>query len=214
MAQRTVHYVFGLQLAASCGIDDIPRFLLGSLLPDAIGSKDERDVTHYAFRGADGTRYYEFDRFRRDFADQMFDPLYFGYYMHLVEDSFYRAYCHQDFQFYFIKDEAVRALHRDYHLLNPWLVRRYSLTNMLSCPAELSGEPISRIAGFDLNGLQADLAQDFIEQPEGAFTFLSPAMMEEFIERYLPQAEEELRAVLEGKVLLRAADFAWRKPKE
>ena len=64
MAQRTVHYVFGLQLAASCGIDDIPRFLLGSLLPDAIGSKDERDVTHYAFRGADGTRYYEFDRFR------------------------------------------------------------------------------------------------------------------------------------------------------
>jgi len=214
MAQRTVHYVFGLQLAASCGIDDIPRFLLGSLLPDAIRSKDERDVTHYAFCGADGTRYYEFDRFRRDFADQMFDPLYLGYYMHLVEDSFYRAFCHRDYQFYFIKDEAVRALHRDYHLLNPWLVKRYALVNRLTLPSNFSDEPLARIADFDLRKLREDFAQDFIEQPVGNFTYLCPSMIETFIERYLPQAEAELRAVLEGQEFLRAADFAWRKTDE
>ena len=214
MAQRTVHYVFGLRLAASCGIDDIPRFLLGSLLPDAIRSKDERDVTHYAFRGADGTRYYEFDRFRRDFADQMFDPLYLGYYMHLVEDSFYRAFCHRDYQFYFIKDEAVRALHRDYHLLNPWLVKRYALVNRLTLPSDFSDEPLARIADFDLRKLREDFAQDFIEQPVGNFTYLCPSMIETFIERYLPQAETELRAVLEGQEFLRAADFAWRKTDE
>ncbi len=214
MAQRTVHYVFGLQLAASFGIDDIPRFLLGSLLPDAIRSKDERDFTHYAFRGADGTRYYEFDRFRRDFADQMFDPLYLGYYMHLVEDSFYRAFCHRDYQFYFIKDEAVRALHRDYHLLNPWLVKRYALVNRLTLPSDFSDEPLARIADFDLRKLREDFAQDFIEQPVGNFTYLCPSMIETFIERYLPQAETELRAVLEGQEFLRAADFAWRKTDE
>lgn len=212
MAQRTVHYVFGLRLAEACGIDDVLRFLLGSLLPDAISSKDERDVTHYVFRGADGTRYYQFDHFRRDFADRTRDPLYLGYYMHLVEDCFYRAFCHEDYQLYFIQDEAVRALHRDYHLLNPWLVRRYALQNLLVIPSDFQTEPLAGLADFALTKLQADLAQDFTEQPAGDFTYLSPAMMEEFIERYLPQAEAELRAVLEGRELLHAADFAWRRP--
>ena len=211
MAQRTVHYVFGLRLAEACGIADVPRFLLGSLLPDAIGSKDERDVTHYVFRGADGTRYYQFDHFHRDFADRMHAPLYLGYYMHLVEDNFYRAFCHDDYQLYFIRDEAVRALHRDYHLLNPWLVRRYALENRLTIPSDFTSEPLASIAGFDLTKLQDDLAQDFTERPTGDFTYLSPAMMEEFIERFLPQAEAELRAVLEGRELLHAADFAWRR---
>ena len=212
MAQRTVHYVFGLRLAEACGIRDVPRFLLGSLLPDAIGSKEDRDITHFAFRGSDGTRYYQFDRFRFEFAAEMSDPLYLGYYMHLVEDSFYRAFCHEDYQLYFIKDEAVRALHRDYHLLNPWLVRRYALENRLKIPSDFHTETLASIAGFDLTKLQADLAQDFTEQPTGDFTYLSPAMMEEFIERYLPQAEAELRAVLEGRELLHAVDFAWRRP--
>lgn len=212
MAQRTVHYVFGLRLAKACGIADVPRFLLGSLLPDAISSKEERNKSHFSFLGADGTRYYEFDRFRRDFAKEMNDPLYLGYYIHLVEDSFYRTFCHQDYQLYFIKDEAVRALHRDYHLLNPWLVKRYALENRLTIPADLESEQLFGIACFELKNLCDDLAQDFIEQPTGDYTYLSPAMMEEFIERYLPQAEAELRALLESRELLRAADFAWRKP--
>jgi hypothetical protein len=214
MAQRTVHYVFGLRLAEACGIADVPRFLLGSLLRDAIGSKEERNLTHFAFHGADGSRYYQFDLFRRDFVDQMSDPFYIGYYMHLVEDSFYRAFCHRDYQFYFIKDEAVRALHRDYHLLNPWIVKRYALVNRLTLPSDFSDEPLARIADFDLRKLREDFAQDFIEQPVGNFTYLCPSMIETFIERYLPQAETELRAVLEGQEFLRAADFAWRKTDE
>ena len=214
MAQRTVHYVFGLRLAEACSIADEPRFLLGSLLPDAIGSKEERNLTHFAFHGADGSRYYQFDLFRRDFVDQMSDPFYLGYYMHLVEDSFYRAFCHRDYQFYFIKDKAVRALHRDYHLLNPWLVKRYALVNRLTLPSDFSDEPLARIADFDLRKLREDFAQDFIEQPVGNFTYLCPSMIETFIERYLPQAETELRAVLEGQEFLRAADFAWRKTDE
>ncbi len=214
MAQRTVHYIFGHILAERCGLDDVPRFLLGCLLPDAIRSKTDRDVSHYAFRGVDGSRYYDFHRFRSDFTDRFDDPLYLGYYMHLAEDNFYRAFCHRDYHLYFIREKDVRALHRDYHLLNPYLVERYALVNRLTLPADFDAEPLSRIARFDLAGLQTDLAQDFIEHPEGEFTFLSRAMMDEFITRYLPPVEEELRAVLEGKALLRAADFAWKKTDE
>lgn len=214
MAQRTVHYAFGQILAERCDLDDAPRFLLGSLLPDAIFSKADRDASHYAFRGDDGTRYYEFDRFRSTFADQMCDPLYLGYYMHLVEDSFYRSFCHRDYHFYFIREKDVRALHRDYHLLNPWLVEHYALVNRLTLPADFAEEPLARIARFDLAGLLADLAKDFAEQPEGCFSFLSREMMDEFITRYLPPVEEELRAVLNGKQMLHAADFAWKKSDE
>lgn len=214
MAQRTVHYAFGQRLLDHIGPDNAPRFLLGSLLPDAIHSKADRDASHYIFRGDDGSHYYEFDRFRREFAAQMRDPLYLGYYMHLVEDSFYRAFCHRDYHYYFVRETDVRALHRDYHLLNPYLIQHYALVNRLTVPADFAEEPIALIARFDLQQLYDDLAQDFIERPEGEFTFLSREMMDEFIMRYLPPAENELLSVLDGKELLHAPDFAWKKDEE
>lgn len=211
MAQRTVHYVFGQILGERCGIGDLPRFLFGSLLPDAIVDKSDRDVSHFAYRGADGARYYEFDRFSRDFADRMNDPLYLGYYIHLVEDSYYREFCHKNHNLYFISEPEVRALHRDYHLLNPYLRETYGLTNVLAPIPGFEREPIARIARFDTAALLRELAEDLSEQPCGAFTYLSPPMMDEFIARCLPAAEAELRAVLRGESSLRAADFAWKR---
>ena len=65
-------------------------------------------------------------------------------------------------------------------------------------------------AKVDLSLLR-DLAEDLSEQPCGAFTYLSPPMMDEFIERCLPAAETELRAVMHGESSLRGADFAWKR---
>ncbi len=211
MAQRTVHYVFAQKLAASCGIGDAARFLFGSLLPDALADKAERDASHFAFLDDDGMRCYQFDRFRREFSDRFEDPLYLGYYMHLVEDNFYREFCHKTYDFYFVTPEEVRALHRDYHLLNPYLREKYALSTALTLPSFFDREPLSRVARFDPEGLRRDLAADLAEQPSGEFRYLSPQMMDEFIARYLPPAEAELRAVLRGEELLRAADFAWKR---
>lgn len=214
MAQRTVHHVFAQHLAASCGIADRPRFLLGSLLPDAIADKAERNASHFAVLDENGMRWYQFDRFRREFSDRFEDPLYLGYYMHLVEDNFYREFCHKVYQFYFITPEEVHSLHRDYHLLNPYLRRTYALRLGLVLPPDFDREPLARVARFDLEGLRRDLAEDLVEQPSGAFRYLSPQMMDEFITRYLPPAEAELRAVLRGEQCLRAADFAWKRTYE
>lgn len=212
MAQRTVHYVFGQILAERCALDDAPRFLFGSLLPDAIRSKSERDASHYVFRGNDGTRYYDFERFRHDYSTRVpSDPLYLGYYMHLVEDNCYREFCHERYNFYFISEEEVHALHRDYHLLNPFLVQRYSLVDRLSLPSDFSEELLSHLANFDPAGLRADLTLDFSERPEGSFYLMRPEIMQEYIEITLPIAEAELRAVLRGEHHLHAADFAWKK---
>lgn len=214
MAQRTVHYVFGQILAERCGIRELPRFLFGSLLPDALVDIADRDASHFAFRGADGTRYYEFDRFSREFSDRMSDPLYIGYYIHLVEDNFYREYCHKNHNLYFISESEVRALHRDYHLLNPYLREKYALTNKLAPIPGFDREPIAGVTRFDPAGLLRDLSEDLAERPGGEFTYLSPRMMDAFIEGCLPAAEAELRAVLRGETTLRAADFAWKKTYE
>lgn len=209
MAQRTVHYVFGQILAERCGIDDMPRFLFGSLLPDAIPTKEERYASHYMFHSADGTRYYEFDRFFRDFADRMDDPLYIGYYMHLVEDSYYRDFYHRKYHLYFVDEEKVRKVHRDYHLLNPYLREKYAIVPQLSIPAGYDDEPLVRAAPFDAKKLLRDFETDMTEQPEGSFRFFTPAMMDEFIACSLPPCERELRALLCGGELMRSADFAW-----
>ena len=42
----------------------------------------------------------------------MTDPLNLGYYMHLVEDNFYRGFYHNLYHFYFASEEKVRALDR------------------------------------------------------------------------------------------------------
>lgn len=209
MAQRTVHYVFGRLLAASCPVGEEKRFLFGSLLPDAVADKSERDASHCVFRGADGTRYYDFGRFRRDFAAFIpGDPLCLGYYMHLVTDDFYREFCYKLHRFSFPRKEDVRALHEDYHLLNPYLAEKYGLREPL-LPDRFESEPLARIARFDAEGLLRDFTEDLAERPQGAFTYLSPALIDSFISRYLPLAEQELRVLLRGGSFLRAADFAW-----
>ncbi len=212
MAQRTVHYVSGQILAARCGLDDLPRFLFGSLLPDAVNDNSERNRSHYICLNEEG-RHYDFDAFRSDFFDKLnADPLYLGYYLHLVEDNLYRDYCHKDHLLYFISDEEVRALHRDYHLLNPYLTQRYSLSDGLLCPPDFEKEALSHIARFDPGGLIAALKNDLSEKPEGSFTYLSPAFIDGFISASLPSCEKELRAVLRGERFLRAADFHWKRP--
>ena len=212
MAQRTVHYVLGLSLAARCDLDDASRFLFGSLLPDAVSDKNERNRSHFIYRSDEG-RYYDFDRFRREFLDKLSaDPLYLGYYLHLVEDNLYREYCHKDHLLYFISDEEVCALHRDYHLLNPYLTQRYGLSDNLCCSPEFHAEALSRIARFDPNGLIAELKNDLQEKPDGSFTYLSPSFIEGYLSMALPVCEKELRAVLRGERFLRAADFIWKRP--
>ncbi|MBR0355446.1 MAG: hypothetical protein IJK35_08745 [Oscillospiraceae bacterium] len=213
MAQRTVHAIFAQRLAASCGIGDRPRFLLGSLLPDAVVSKSERDASHYAFRGG-GVHYYDFERFYRVFAGRMDDPLYLGYAMHLLEDDCYREFIYKTRRLRFRCEEEVRALHRDYHLLNPYLREKYRFENRLSLPEDFAAEPISRVARFDAEGLVRDYAADLSEQPSGSFTYLRPSLIEDFILRYLPTVEGELWAVLRGERLLRPADFAWSRADE
>ena len=106
MAQRTIHYVLGELLLCECPVRDRKRFLLGSILPDAYSAQEERKLAHFTDRSTPGIMFFDFDAFRRRFGDRMAaDDLYLGYYMHLVEDNFYRV---------FFRDEAYNILGIDH----------------------------------------------------------------------------------------------------
>ena len=208
MAQRTVHYLFGEMISNQIILTDKKRFLLGSILPDAI-DVSYRNTTHYKVK-TDTHKYLDFDAFRNIYFDQILhDDLYLGYYMHLVEDAFYRTYIYNDrFTMPRTRDE-VPVLHNDYHILNSYIVKKYGITNILGNTFSLENEPLCEIAPFLIDEFLWEMAYDFSEQTEGNTVFLTENMLDEYIKTYIPLAIEEATCIRSGSTILRATDYAW-----
>ncbi len=209
MAQRTIHYLFADKLSEQIELKDKVRFLTGSIMPDANMNKWDRDVTHFKVK-TDTEIYFDFDVYREKFKDLIFeDDLYLGYYMHLVEDAFYRQFIYCGRFTMPTKQEEVTILHNDYHILNAYIVEKYKLTNKLVDYFNMEKESINQIAKFDINGFIADMSNDFTEQVTGKTNFFTEAMVDEFMSKYLPIGLQELENIQNGKFGLKAKDFSW-----
>ena len=215
MAQRTIHYLLGELLLRQVPLPDRRRFLLGSILPDAFAELSERAKTHFTNRSIPGYMYFDFDAFRNRFGVKMAaDDLYLGYYMHLVEDNYYRVFFRErvgvniDAQ----KPEQIKRLHLDYTLLNAYITERYGIRNEVERPPDFESEPLNEIAHFDLDRFLREFAGDFTRQAEGDTRYLTEPMLDEFLARCLPQVLRELRTVQAGGRGLAARDMAWTVP--
>lgn len=212
MAQRTIHYLFGDIIAKHVPLADQQRFLLGSILPDAIESRD-RDASHFKGR-TDTHSYFDFDAFRNAYFDLMRqDDLYLGYYMHLVEDAFYRVFLFTGRLTMSRTPEEVRLLHNDYHILNSYIVQKYQIQNLLTDSISLGNEPIGNIAPFHIDRLLTELANDFEEQTNGSTVYLTETMLDEFMDTYLPLAIEEVKNVKSGFSTLSTSEYTWFRKK-
>ena len=209
MAQRMIHYLFGELLSESAGMKDKERFLLGSLLPDAYSGNAERDAAHFIKRDGQ-TAIFDFARFRADFGEYIVsDGLYLGYYMHLVEDAFYRKFIAGKGIRKPDSAEGIAFLHKDYHILNGYIVRKYGLKSGPDVSADITGEAINSVARFDAKRLINDIKADFRDDMPESTTYLTTASVDEFVEEYLPLAKEELTAVLSGRSLLEPEDYMY-----
>lgn len=208
MAQRTIHYLFGDMISKHVEIQDKARFLFGMILPDAFDA-GERDKSHFKIR-TDTHSYFDFEAFRKKYLNRMLqDDLYLGYYMHLVEDAFYRAFIYEDrFVMPRTQDEVI-ILHNDYHLLNAYIVKKYNIHNILEKEFDLKKEPISEITNFHTKECIAGLLQEFVEQPTGTTRFLTENMLDEFVEKYIQLAIDEVRNIKTGNSILEVMDYAW-----
>ena len=212
MAQRMIHYLIGSLLTDEIRIRDKQRFLLGSVLPDAYCRQEERDKAHFVNKETPGIRFYDFDAFREQFSEHIDNELYLGYYMHLVEDDYYRRFIRVDHELKVYEDpDGVEKLHRDYQILNRYIVTKYHLANELPVEPDLSIEALMETADFDTEPFLQEMENDFTEQIEGSTVFLTEDMLEEYLEKYLPEIKKEFQAVLCGDHYLKAKDFAWQR---
>jgi len=210
MAQRTIHYLFGEMIADAVGINDRERFLLGSVMPDAIEAKD-RNASHFKKRTETHDRF-DFDAFRERYLDWMLrDDLYLGYYMHLVEDAFYRTFVYDDGYRMPQNMDEVKLLHNDYHILNAYIVEKYGIQNILHRNVLPADESLFEIADFHLDAFLAEMENDFTERTTGSTVFLTESMLDEFVGKYLPPAVEEVKSLKSGKTFLKASDYAYRR---
>ena len=211
MAQRTIHYLFGELFSRQIEIKDKQRFLLGNVLPDAYANGSDRDRTHFTVK-TDTQVYFDFSKFRDEYAELIrTDDLYLGYYMHLVEDAFYRQFLYTDRVITPRSPEEVAMLHNDYHILNSHIVNNYQLQNALTDSFDLENEAINDIAEFRVNEFLNDMSGDFMDQTTGTTRFLTEALLDEFIEEYVSLGIRELQSVRSGSALLRPIDFAWQR---
>jgi len=208
MAQRTIHYLFGEIISSQMEIEDKARFLLGSVMPDAIEAAD-RDASQFKTK-TDTLLYFDFEAYRNQYFDRMLqDDLYLGYYMHLVEDAFYRAFIYRDCYTMPRTPEEVELLHHDYHILNAYIVRKYQLHNILKRDIPLEHELLFGIAHFRIPEFLEEMSGDFTEQTEGNTVFLTESMLDEFMGTYIPLAIEEVECLKKGTSILKAIDYAW-----
>ena len=208
MGQRTVHYLFGEMISSQVLLSDKKRFLLGSILPDAIDASS-REISHFKVE-TQRHKYFDFEAFRSRYSAQILqDDLYLGYYMHLVEDAFYRSFFyHSGFPMPRTRDE-VKRLHQDYHILNAYVVQKYQLQNILGTTFALSNTPLCDLTAFFIDAFLEELSNDFMEHPLGQTTFITAQMLDQFVDRFVPMAVEEVKSIKNGTSILNTADFAW-----
>ena len=213
MAQRTIHLQIGTYIADRMDLTDRNRFLLGNILPDAYVDRKDREVTHFKRQpGGTGPIHFDFKDFRERFSRQiMEDDLYLGYYLHLFEDVVYRRYLHKVCNFWLqIKTmDDVERLHRDYHLLNTYLVKTYGLQNTVTLPEGLDKEPLLQLCPFRVEGFLQELEGDFHETVEGQTSLLTEALLDGFLDQYQDQVLAEARKIRAGDWSTDPLDYAW-----
>lgn len=214
MAQYTLHLVLAKLLVQKANIKNENRFALGHILPDAVLDRENRDKSHYIISLDNGkSKAYDFQQFGVTYKEKILnDELYLGYYMHLVEDALYRKLLYRD---YGLRDvgrcpEKVAVLHNDYHLINRYVVEKHRLKNELIIPGNFDKEEIHGIADFgSLESYLQEREQDFHEKLVGTTVYFTEKMADEYIEKYLGQCVEEMKAIGNSEEFLKTKDYKW-----
>ncbi len=200
MASRIMHDAAATITAKIYPIQNPERFFLGILLPDAYAENKGTAESHLKCTIDNGTKKtYDLEAFRTLFADELKnDDLYRGYYLHLVQDLHFREFVYQKYRWNPKIPGNVARLHRDYRLLNRYVIAQNRLSDKLTVPEHIENERIFQLYLFDLEQLKSDLHEDFTSEEVGEYFFFTPQMADEFIELAAEASVRELRALDAG----------------
>jgi len=125
MASRLMHLIIGHQIAERLHIEDRTSFLLGSIAPDAVQTKDE---SHF-FKGdhRDFSRYIDYHGFLDKYRSYSDNFYVLGYFVHLIADDLWL----KGFLIPWLRNrmqadsELYSRYHQDFRILNGKLLEHY-----------------------------------------------------------------------------------------
>lgn len=209
MASRIVHMAIANEIMKKREVNDSNRFLLGSILPDAVVSGN----SHRKIITPDGNRKtYDLSSYRGEFADLMLkDDLYLGFYLHIVQDLFFRQFVYKIHRWDPKTEGNVERLHNDYALANTYVIQQYKLRNNIAIPAGLADEPLMTGAEYEVRKFIDELDDDFVSAADGEYFFFTKEMTDEYIHVALEKCMEEISALKCGSSCIDEYELAWNR---
>ncbi len=179
MASIIIHMAVTVNVLDLCGIDTHrDEYLVGTILPDYVLEEN----AHY--KDLVGERkFFNLTRFREEHSNKLDDPVYMGYYLHLVQDMVFRDFMYNTHGFSPAERKNVLKLYGDYQRLNAHLARKYSIPVELLKNIDIISP--DRYPDFTMN--KAKLAEETEKYhninicPEGEYSFFTPEMADEYV---------------------------------
>ncbi|WP_271853270.1 zinc dependent phospholipase C family protein [Planococcus maritimus] len=167
MGSRMMHLIIARHVAEKIEISDRPRFLLGSIAPDAVHGRDQKTKSHY-YEGSvdDGTRRVHYENFIQKYRSEMKDEFIIGYVVHLVADDVWMTdiYFKKDMKHRIDADPSVlEKWHADFRKLNGMLIDQFGCAG-LGRELAAADFPDTLIEEIEINNLR-----EFTEETLGDF---------------------------------------------
>lgn len=213
MASRIMHLAIADEIIKNIRIEDKNRFRIGTLFPDACNESAHRAITHFQTRLPQSGRItYEISLFREKYASYILtDDFYLGYYIHLIEDLFFRHFVYAVHSWDPFPEGNIARLHNDYRLLNTYLTEKHSLSYGIIIPENIKKETVYEIYPFNADKLISDLKNDFIPYLEGEVFFFTKKMADEYIEFTCGKCSEEIKNLRAGLSGIDETKWAWKR---
>lgn len=209
MASRIIHLAITDCISKKYRYRDKNRLELGSILPDTAAGGN----SHLKISLSDGTRKtYDLTSFRSDFLSKILeDDLYLGYYLHLVQDLYFRNFVYHRYHWDPLPPGNVERLHNDYALINPYVIQNYALSNTMTVPVSFDGEPIHKLGRFLVCEFLEDMKADFQSCLTGTTFFFTKEMADEFITYACEKCEQEIYSLFNGLGCTDERTLAWQR---
>lgn len=206
VASRIMHLAVTSCITKVYQCKDKNRLELGTVLPDAATAGN----SHMKIRMADGKNTYDLTGFRSAFMGKMQeDDLYLGYYLHLVQDLYFRDFVYHRYGWNPFPPGNVERIHRDYALVNQYVIEKYALADSVTVPASFDTEPINGLGRFDMVPFLEEMRSDFKRHPSGKAFFFTSEMADEFILYASEKCKHEMEALIRGQGLADERMLAW-----
>lgn len=213
MASSIVHLAITNELAKRISFTDINRLKFGAIVVDAGAGGNINGDSHLKVNVLeDKKKTYDFDRYRELFGERMLhDDLYLGYYLHLVQDALYRQFIYVRYHWDPTIPGNVERLHKDYAIVNHYVVNKYDLKNDIVVPSGFESEDLTQITAFDTTSLMNHLEDYFRPVEEEPIFFFTKEMSDEFITEAVESCAKEVGRIRRGEPGIDMLESAWNR---